>query len=73
MRLKEHTVSYGRKVQLEQFEPIDVHESVTVELEEGDDLEEVSAELDAIVRENVEQRVLKRVLSKKMEDSEDDN
>ncbi len=72
MKLKEHTVSYGRKVQLQQFEPIDVHESVTVLLDEDDDLEEVSTELDAVIRENVERRVLKRVLQKKMEDDDDD-
>ncbi|QCC55963.1 hypothetical protein [Natronorubrum bangense] len=73
MKLKEHTVSYGRKVMLQQYEPIDVHESVTVQLEEGDDLEEVSAELDTVIRENVERRVLKRVLQKKMEDEKDDD
>ncbi len=72
MRLKEHVVSYGRKVQLERFEPIDVHESVTVELEEGDDLEEISKELDGIIRDNVERRILKRILAKKMEDENDD-
>ncbi|MDQ2052886.1 hypothetical protein RBH26_20810 [Natronolimnohabitans sp. A-GB9] len=58
---------------LQQYEPIDVHESVTVQLEEGDDLEGVSAELDTVIRENVERRVLKRVLQKKMEDEKDDD
>ncbi|ELY47341.1 hypothetical protein [Natronorubrum sulfidifaciens] len=72
MKLKEHTVSYSRRVQLERFEPIEVSESVTVDLEEGDDLEEVSSELDDLVRENVERRVLKRVLSKKMEDDDEE-
>lgn len=71
MRITEHTVSYSRKIQLQQFEPVEMGESVTVELEEGDDLTDVSDELDNLLRTNVERRLLDRVLEAKMEDEED--
>lgn len=71
-QIKEHTVRYSRKVQLEQFEPIEVGESITVELDEGDDNEEVSKELSKTVEDNVERRLMERIMAKKMEDNDDD-
>lgn len=72
MKPTEHTVSYGRKVQLDQFEPIDVHESITVDLEDDEDLEEVSKILSRVVHDNVERRIVNRVMQKKMEDGKND-
>lgn len=72
MKPKEHTVSYSRKIQIEQFEPIEVHESITVELEQGDDNEEVSKELSKVVHDNVERRITDRLLQKKMADGKNE-
>ena len=66
MKLTEYTASYGRKVQLERFEPVEVFESVTATIEEGDDLETVSKELGELVRQNAERNLMTRVLAKKM-------
>jgi hypothetical protein len=72
MELKEYTVSYGRKIQLDQFEPVEVYESVTVTLEEGDELADVSRELGQTVRKNAERNLMKRVMAKKMNEEGED-
>lgn len=71
MKISEISSSYTRRVQLDQFEPIEYSETITAVLDEDDDPEEASEELQEIVRDNVERGVLKRVLSHKME-SEDE-
>lgn len=72
MKLTEYTASYGRKVQLERFEPVEVFESVTATLDDSDDLEAVSKELGELVRENAERNLLSRVLAKKLTEEGDD-
>ncbi len=72
MKITEIQSSYSRRVQLERFEPVEYQETVTATLDEDDDPEEVSKELQEIVRDNVERGILNRVLTAKMEDDGDD-
>ncbi len=71
MEITEIEATYGRKVQLERFEPVEYQETVTAVLDEGDDPEEVSEELQRIVRDNVERGVLNRIMVHKMEDDDE--
>jgi hypothetical protein len=72
MQVTDYTVSYGRKVQLDRFEPVEVYESITVALDEDDELSEVSKVLGETVRKNAERNLMKRVMAKKMNEEGDD-
>jgi len=72
MQLKEITSSYSRKVQLDQFEPVEYAETATAVLDESDDVEEASEELQKLVRDNVERGILARVMAYKMKDDDED-
>lgn len=72
MKVKEISVTYGRKVQLAQFEPVDYRESLIAELDEEDDVEEASKQLADAVEEHVEREIVGRILAKKMEDRDDE-
>lgn len=73
MEIREISSTYTRRIQLEQFEPVEYSETITATLEDGDDAEEVSEELQRIARDNVERGVLNRVMTFKMEEAEDDD
>jgi len=49
------------KRQLDQYEPATAHVSVTAELGEGDDVEEVRKELGGYVQEKAKEQILNRV------------
>ena len=72
MEIKEIESSYSRRVQLDQFEPVEYRETVTAVLDEDDDPEEVSKQLQTVVRDNVERGILNRVMSYEMEDGDDE-
>lgn len=72
MNIKEISVTYGRKVQLKQFEPVDYRETIVAELDEDDDTEAVSKELADLAESHVEREVLNRVLAHKMEDGREE-
>ena len=71
MEITEIESSYSRKVQLEQFEPVEVSETITAVVEEGEDIDVVSKDLSKIVHDNVERRLTDRLLQKKMEDGKE--
>ena len=73
MEIREISSTYTRRIQLQQFEPVEYSETITATLEDGDDAEEVSEELQRIARDNVERGVLNRVMTFKMEEAEDDD
>lgn len=64
-------VSYSRKVQLEQFEPIEHSVNLEVALEDGDDPDDAYDEYVDIAEDMVERAIIERVTAKKLE-SEDE-
>lgn len=64
--------SYNRKVQLEQFEPVQHSVTLSAELQEGDDLDEAYDELADAAEEMVEQALARRITQKKLAEGEDD-
>lgn len=77
MKITEFSASYERTVQLERFEPIRVSETITVDVEPDDDLDEIRREVDHLLNKSVEQRILRRTMQKKLaegdeEDEQDD-
>lgn len=64
-------VSYSRKVQLEQFEPIEHSVNLEIALEDGDDPDDVYDEYVDIAEDMVERAIIERVTAKKLE-SEDE-
>jgi hypothetical protein len=60
-------VSYSRKVQLDQFEPVEHFVAMEIDLEEGDDRDEVYDEYAAEAEDMVERSITERVASKKLE------
>mgnify|MGYP006288753841 CR=1 FL=1 len=73
MKIETIEVSYSRKVQLQQFEPCEYGETITAVLDEDDDPEAVSEELQGVVEDNVERALLGRIMVAKMEDGEDED
>lgn len=65
------SVSYSRKVQLDQFEPVEYGVEMQVQIEDGDDPAEVYREQTAVAEDAVE-RELARRLARKKADSGDD-
>ncbi|NUC72591.1 hypothetical protein HTZ84_09760 [Haloterrigena sp. SYSU A558-1] len=63
-------VYYDRKVQLDQFEPITFGATATVSLEDGDDPDEVYAEVAGDLQDSVERELARRVATKKREERE---
>lgn len=64
------SVSYSRKIQLEQFEPITHHAEATVALNEDDDPDEVFDDVAEQVEDMVERQLASRVAQAKL--TEDD-
>lgn len=66
------TVGYSRKVQLEQFEPVEVWAELEVSLQESDDFDEEYASAEERVEDAVERELNARIARKKMDSDEDD-
>jgi hypothetical protein len=64
-------VYYDRKVQLDQFEPITFGATATVSLEDGDDPDEVYAEVAGDLQDAVERELARRVATKKREERDE--
>lgn len=73
VEITEITATYSRKVQLEQFEPMEIAESVTGVPEEGESHEEAYDALYKEARDNVERKLTHRLAAKKMEDERDED
>jgi hypothetical protein len=69
--LNEMDVSYSRKVQLDQFEPVEHSVEMSVTVEDGDDPDAVYDEFADRAEEMVERAIAKRVASKKLEADDD--
>jgi hypothetical protein len=67
----EVTIDYNRKVQLDQFEPIVFGATVTVQLEEGDEYDEVYHDYSANVEDAVERELARRIARKKGDTGDD--
>lgn len=67
------TFHYNRKVQLDQFEPIQHGAELTVDLEEGDDFAEVYHEYAEDLEYEVEEELARRVTNKKLGPDADDD
>jgi hypothetical protein len=65
-------VSYSRKVQLEQFEPVEMYVGLEVSLEDGDDPDEVYDEYNERAQDMVERGIAKRVAVQEMDADEGD-
>lgn len=65
-------VSHSRKVQLDQFEPIEHFVAFEVSLDEDDDPDDVYDEYSDKAEDAVERAIARRVTAKKLEDSDDD-
>ena len=61
----EVTVNYSRKVQLDQFEPIEFGGSVTFELEDGENYSDVYQTHASEIEDAVERERVRRVARKK--------
>ena len=64
-RPTEVSVNYSRKVQLDQFEPIEFGGVVTFELEDGDDPSDVYHENASKIEDAVERELARRIARKK--------
>lgn len=64
---------YNRKLQLDQFEPVQHGVELEVSLEEGDDPEEVYYEYADRAEDMVERELAERIAQKKLEEAEDDD
>lgn len=61
-------VSYERKVQLDQFEPVAFGATMTVSLDSDDDLGEVYEQASTDLQDSVERELARRVANKKADD-----
>jgi len=66
-------VSYSRKVQLEQFEPVEYQTTVSVALGDGDDLEDVYEEYVRLVEDMTERELAQRITKQKLSEGGDDD
>lgn len=67
------TISYSRKVQLEQFEPVEHFAEVEVTLDEDDDPDEVYDDHADQVEDMVERSIARRVTTQKLESGDDED
>lgn len=63
---------YSRKVQLEQFEPVQHSVTLHAEVASGEDPGEAYDELADMAEEMVEEAIARRITQKKLAESEDD-
>lgn len=66
------TVAYSRKVQLDDFEPVEHFAEMEVSLSEEDDPDDVYDEYSESVEDMVERAVASRVASKELESTDDE-
>lgn len=66
-------IQYNRKVQLEQFEPVEHGVELAVSVEDGDDADEVYDEYSDVAEDMVERAIAARVTAKKLADSDEDD
>lgn len=66
-------VSYSRKVQLEQFEPIEHTVELEVAVGEDDDVDDVYDEYSDIAEDMVERAIAERIAKKKLESDDEDD
>jgi len=64
--------NYNRKIQLEQFEPVQVGVTLTVELEDGDDPDAVFDEYEDRAEDMVERALAARITQHKIDADSDD-
>lgn len=67
------SVSYHRKVQLEQFEPIQHSVTIESEIEEGEDIDDVYDTLSQHAEELVERALTQRVATERFVDESDES
>jgi hypothetical protein len=65
-------VSYSRKIQLNDFEPITHHVELTAELDDGDDPDDEYDRLRDMVEDMVERGIAARVAAQEMDADGDD-
>lgn len=70
--ITEVVASYSRKVQLDDFEPVQHNVELTAELAEDDDAEDVYDGLADQAEDMVERAIAGRVTRKKLAESDDD-
>lgn len=65
-------VSYSRKVQLSQFEPIEHTVNLEVAVGEDEDIDDVYDEYSDIAEDMVERAIAERIAKKKLESDDED-
>lgn len=71
MEITELSVSYNRKVQLDDFEPMQHSVTLHAELAEDDDVGEVQHELSERAEDMVEREITRRITQKKLDESDE--
>jgi len=72
MNPTEIEVSYSRRVQLDRYEPVEVGTTITVSLDEGDDINDAQERYEDEVEDMVERAIAERVTQHKMNSDEDE-
>lgn len=65
--------TYSRKVQLNDYEPMEIAETITGMVEEDESEEEAFDELFEMARDSVERKLTHRLAAKKMEDMDEED
>lgn len=73
MEITEIEASYSRKVQLDQFEPIEHRVTLTAVLGESEDADEAYDELAEQAEDAVEREIARRITQKKLADESDED
>jgi hypothetical protein len=73
MEITEIEASYSRKVQLDQFEPIEHRVTLTAVLGESEDADEAYDALAEQAEDAVEREIARRITQKKLADESDDD
>lgn len=68
VEVTEVSATYSRTVQLEQYEPLKISETIVGTLEDGEDPSDAYDELYQAARDDVERKLTHRLATKKMED-----
>lgn len=63
MNQTETTISYGRKVQAKQFEPVEVRASTVVSLDEGETQEDAVAEYYPALVDTVNEQIVRQLVT----------
>mgnify|MGYP006307917827 CR=1 FL=1 len=71
VHIKEISATYSRKVQISQYEPMEIAETVTGVPEEGESHDEAYDQLYKEARDNVERKLTHRLAAKKLEEKDE--